>query len=223
MGEQNFWETYWFDKIILPTVLSIATTVLLIYVPRVFLKTRNSFGRRRAQKLIRQANAFIGSQTQNGTAVLMLMTLGNLIVEIAVLLIGVMITCTFFITSILNKTAGHSGHLLVVAILYGILISMIHNTWREVAAIALASMGPSQYLDQVDAKLGSIYRDEFRAELDVLRRIAEQNQKHQQGTYWMGVIAEGLILGNRQPPPSPSEPQTSDRTETEGQADRVRS
>lgn len=216
MGELNFWETYWFDKIVLPTALSIVTTILLIYVPRLFSRSRNRFGRRRARKLIRQANAFIGCQTQGGTAVLMLMTLGHLLIRIAVLLITVMGTYTFYLILILDKTASNSSPLVVMAILCGILMSMVHNTWNEVSAIALASIGPSHYLDEVDTKLGSIYRDEFHAELDALRTVAKENQNHQKGMYGIGTIAEGLIFNDRQPPARPSEPQASNRTGTEG-------
>jgi hypothetical protein len=201
----GLWESVWFDKVALPVVLGIATHGLLTFIPRMVGNSRSSIGRMRGRSLIKKANVFIGSQSQNRTDTLMLMMMGHLLIRCTVFIAALVATFAFYILSFLDKDLGIGIPVLFMACFCGVVMHLVTNTWNDVSDIAIASMGPEKYLDRLDAKLGPKGREEFKDDLVVLRKLAAEIWRLRRGSIAMATIADGLVYersGSREAAPS---------------------
>ena len=193
----DLWANPYFVNIFLPMIVTVLTARLCYYYPKMVSLTKSRFARKRAIKLIQQATICVGSHSQGATSILMLMRLSHLIVRVTALLAGLMITMMFYSITFFDNANAIGSPLLVMAVLDGVIMSMVANTWNEMSDIGIASMGPGQYLDGVEEKLGPIYRKEFEAEVVGLRSLAETILKQQKGMFGIATLAEGLIYGER--------------------------
>lgn len=177
---------------ILPLLVGWLGAFTFNYFVNVFRTRTKLLARKRIRKEIGRGMVVVAADMGGGLTAHILLRLSHMIMLCTAFLFTASIALQYYGSIINGSTSSITALFPMFAILCGVIMYMIKSAHDEISELTFANMDPMRFIDKLERKISPEYAEEFAAEIERLRMLADHLVLQRKGR----VLTE-LMAGKR--------------------------
>ena len=177
---------------ILPLLVGWLGALTFNYFVTAYRTRTKLLARKRIRKEIGRAMVVVAADMGGGVTAHVLLRLSHMVMLCTAFLFTAGIALQYYGSIISGSTNSITALFPMFAILCGVLMYMIKPVHDEISELTFANMDPMNFIDKLERKISPEYAEEFAAEIERLRMLADHLMLQRKGR----VLTE-LLAGKR--------------------------